>query len=63
LSEDKQSLLNKLSQIFDPKTAADFVCPKTYETRKHLTIDELKHGKNFSFDQGYINGDFEDQNL
>ena len=45
MSEDKQSLLKKLTTIFDHDTAVDFVCPKTYETRKHLTIEDLKHGK------------------
>jgi hypothetical protein len=44
LSEDKQILLKKLSTIFDPATAIDFVCPKTYETRQHVTIEDLKHG-------------------
>ena len=39
-----QILLNKLSNIFDPQTANDFVYPKTFETRHHLTIEELKNG-------------------
>ncbi|CAF2778068.1 unnamed protein product [Rotaria sp. Silwood2] len=45
LSEDKQILLQKLSTIFDPETAIDFVCPKTQETKQLVTIEELKHGK------------------
>jgi hypothetical protein len=43
--EDKKILLSKLSTIFDPETAENFIYPKTYETRKHLTIEDLKHGK------------------
>ncbi|CAF4326568.1 unnamed protein product, partial [Rotaria sp. Silwood2] len=43
LSEDKQILLQKLSTIFDPETAIDFVCPKTQETKQLVTIEELKH--------------------
>jgi hypothetical protein len=43
--------LNKLSSIFDHDTAIDFVCPKTFETRKHLTIEDLKDGNQiFLFD-------------
>lgn len=44
MSDDKQVLLNKLSTIFDPTTAIDFICPKTFEPRKHLTIEDIKHG-------------------
>ncbi|CAF4213524.1 unnamed protein product, partial [Rotaria magnacalcarata] len=42
LSEDKQNLLRKLSTIFDPETAIDFVSPKTRDTKQGATIDELK---------------------
>ncbi|CAF1291562.1 unnamed protein product, partial [Rotaria sordida] len=42
LSEEKQILLKKLSTIFDPETAIDFVCPKTRETKEIVTIEELK---------------------
>ena len=45
LPEEKQILLSKLSSIFEPRVAADFVTPKTYETRKVLTIEDLQHGK------------------
>ncbi|CAF3708398.1 unnamed protein product [Rotaria sp. Silwood1] len=45
LSEDQQILLQKLSAIFDPETAIDFVCPKTQETKQLVTIEELKDCK------------------
>jgi hypothetical protein len=49
--EDKEVLLNKLSTIFDPETAAGFINPKTYETRKHLTIEDLVNGKYCPIDE------------
>ncbi|CAF1545883.1 unnamed protein product [Rotaria sp. Silwood1] len=48
LSEDQQILLQKLSAIFDPETAIDFVCPKTQETKQLVTIEELK---DFNYEQ------------
>ncbi len=49
MSEEKQTLLDKLSKVFDPETAVNFVSPKTFETRKHLTIEDLKNGNNNDF--------------
>lgn len=43
LSKERQLLLDKLTKIFDPEIAHDYVCPKTNETRQQLTIDELRH--------------------
>jgi len=45
LPNDKQILLKKLSTIFDPKTAIDFISPKIFKIRRHLTIEDLQNGK------------------
>ncbi|CAF0965688.1 unnamed protein product [Rotaria sordida] len=42
LSKEKQNLLEKLSNIFDPETAYDYVCPKTNENRQQLSLEELR---------------------
>jgi hypothetical protein len=41
LAKGRQVLLDKLSVILDPKTANDFVYPKTNEIRQHLSLEEL----------------------
>ncbi|CAF3581954.1 unnamed protein product [Adineta steineri] len=41
LPTDKRILLEKLSKVFDRKTAIDFVSPKPFETKRHLTIEDL----------------------
>ncbi len=45
MPNDKQILLKKLSMRSDPKTAIDFVSPKPFEIRRHLTIEDLENGK------------------
>ncbi len=55
LAENKKNLLNKLSTIFDLETANDFVSPKTFEPRKHLTVEDLKHGNKFYLNSRIIN--------
>ncbi|CAF0977614.1 unnamed protein product [Rotaria sordida] len=48
LSKEKQNLLEKLSNIFDPETAYDYVCPKTNENRQQLSLEELRRqGESF----------------
>jgi hypothetical protein len=34
--------LEKLSDIFDPETANDYVCPKTNDIRQPLSLEELR---------------------
>lgn len=42
LSKERQVLYEKLSNIFGPETAIDYVCPKTEETRQQLSLEELR---------------------
>jgi len=42
LSKERHNLLEKLSKIFDPDIAQDYVCPKTYDSRHQLSLDELR---------------------
>ncbi|CAF1207325.1 unnamed protein product [Rotaria magnacalcarata] len=42
LTKERQNLLEKLSEIFDPETAYDYVWPKTLEYRQQLSLEELR---------------------
>ncbi len=42
LSKERQILFDKLSNIFGPETANDYVSPKTNETRQQLSLEELR---------------------
>ncbi|CAF4943594.1 unnamed protein product, partial [Rotaria socialis] len=42
LTKERQNLLEKLSEIFDPETAYDYVWPKTHEYRQQLSLEELR---------------------
>jgi thymidylate synthase ThyX len=42
ISRERQILLEKLSTIFDPETANDYVSPKTNEIRQQLTLEQLR---------------------
>jgi hypothetical protein len=42
LVKERQILFEKLSNIFGPEIANDYVSPKTNETRQQLSIEELR---------------------
>ncbi|CAF1573011.1 unnamed protein product, partial [Didymodactylos carnosus] len=42
LSKERQAILKKLTGIWGPQIAQDFVFPKTDETRRLTTIEDLK---------------------
>ncbi|CAF0819907.1 unnamed protein product, partial [Didymodactylos carnosus] len=42
LSKEREAVLKKLTSIWGPQMAQDFVFPKTNETRQQMTIEDLK---------------------
>lgn len=42
LAKEREVLFEKLSTIFGPEIANDYVSPKTSETRQQLSLEELR---------------------